>query len=133
MEATKELPKKVKDKTDNYLRILNFGEEFTVDDVCEATDFTDKKHLDNYLCGICFKTSAIERNGDYFIKKRYSDVELKSLVKNTIYRYGYLQPNVFLEGLNSVTKERLEKILEKGCTKDGWIKKVSNGEIIYFR
>jgi len=133
MKETKELPRKVMGNIRDYIEILFNGEEFTVDDVCEVTDYFNKNHLDNYLCGFGFRTSLIERAGNYFIKKGYSDGELKSLVKNVMYKYGSIQPNVFLEDLNGVTKKRLGKILENGCTKDGWIVKESNGEIIYFR
>ena len=69
MKETKELPRKVMGNIRDYIEILFNGEKFTVDDVCEVTGYFNKNHLDNYLCGFGFRTSLIERAGNYFIKK----------------------------------------------------------------
>ena len=133
MKETRELPKKVIKTINNYIKLLSIGEEFTIDDVCEATGYFDKNHLDSHLCGFGFRTSIIERNGNYFIKKGYYDSELKSLVKNTINKYGFIQLDTFVEDLSDAEKSKIEKIIDKGCTDEGWIIKNSNGMPVIYK
>ena len=45
MKETKELPRKVMGNIRDYIEILFNGEEFTVDDVCEVTDYFNKNHF----------------------------------------------------------------------------------------
>ena len=125
----------IEERIKNYVEKALKGNIFTVDDVCNSVGYYNKGHVDNFLCGVGFRTKKIEREGNYFTKKEYNDNELKIMVKGHIYRHGSLQLDIYLEGLGDVKgltpaeKIKIEKILEKGCTNDGWVKRHS----VYFR
>jgi len=132
MRTIKNLTKKVTDKIDKYLHCLNVGEHFTVQDVCEVTNCDNEEKLDNYLCGLGFRTSMIERNGDLFIRRYSLDSKLYNMVMTNMKRHGIIELDDFV-GMPKLERQKIDEILDKGCTEYGWVKKDKEGSIVYYR
>src|SRR3989344_6023603 len=97
-----------------YVEHASKGQVFTVEEVRYAYN------------------EELEKRGNKFIKKNYSDKDIFNNVLWEISRYGHFQPNLFLEQYKDIQEERLTEVLKKGRTELGWVIKNEDGVDVYF-
>ena len=114
-----------------YVEHASKGQVFTVEEVSNAVRIKDCGFVENNLIRYAYN-EELEKQGNKFIKKNYSDKDIFNNVLWEISRYGHFQPNLFLEQYKDIQEERLTEVLKKGRTELGWVIKNEDGVDVYF-
>ena len=114
-----------------YVEHASRGQVFTVEDVSNAVRIRDCGFVENNLIRYAYN-EELEKQGNKFIKKNYSDKDIFNNVLWEISKYGHFQPNLFLEQYKDIQEERLTEVLKKGRIELGWVIKNEDGVDVYF-